>query len=78
VKFKPSKALTVGIELEVQIIDRQTFQLTPMSDVIFSELNLPLIQKEFLRSMVEFVSTPHEEPDLAVDEISEAVAKVAE
>lgn len=75
-KFNPSKPFTVGIELEVQIVDPETLELKPASSVIFSNSPTPLIQKEFLQSMVEFVSGVHKEPEEAVSELKEAVERV--
>jgi len=78
VKFKSSKFLSVGVELEVQIVDRASFELVPASELIFERVASPLIHKEFLRSMLEFVSNPHDDPDSAVDEIREIARKVVE
>ncbi len=78
-KFLPSqKPFTVGIELEVQIVDSKTLSLTPKADVIFNNIRSPLIHREFLRSMVEFVSPPSETPLAAVDEIWNVIQKVTE
>jgi len=76
VKFKPSKPFTVGIELEVQIVDPESLNLKPASSIIFSNKPTPLVQKEFLQSMVEFVSGVHSEPESAVEELKVAVEKV--
>jgi carboxylate-amine ligase len=78
VKFKSSKPFTVGIELEVQIVDRASFNLAPRSDVIFSKNPTPLVQKEFLQSMVEFVTNVCETPEEAVEELKNAVSSVVE
>lgn len=77
-KFKPSKPFTVGIELEVQLVDPETLNLKPSSSVIFSHRPTTLVQKEFLQSMVEFVSGVHDEPESAVEELKGAVEKVCE
>ncbi|NPA58366.1 MAG: YbdK family carboxylate-amine ligase [Aquificae bacterium] len=59
-KFNSSKKpFTVGAELEVQLVDRQTYALSNSSELIFK--NLPerfkgIIQPEVLTSMVEIVS----------------------
>jgi len=78
VKFKKSKPFTVGIELEVQILDRESFELTPKSKVIFENIKNPNVQKEFLQSMVEFVTGVNESPEEAVDELRESVREVLE
>jgi len=76
VKFNPSKPFTVGIELEVQIVDPETFELKAASELIFKSPPTPLVQKEFLQSMVEFVSGVHHSPESAVEELKQAVEKV--
>jgi carboxylate-amine ligase len=78
VKFKKSKPFTVGIELEVQILDRESFELTPKSKVIFENIKNPNVQKEFLQSMVEFVTGVNESPEEAVEELRESVREVLE
>ncbi len=75
-EFKPSKPFTVGIELEVQLVDPETFQLKPASSLIFSNPPTSLVQKEFLQSMVEFVSGIHTDPESAVEELKGAIEKV--
>ncbi len=78
-KFIPSeRPFTVGVELEVQIVDSRNFALTPQADIIFRYVNSPLIHREFLRSMVEFVSSPSEVPSAAVEEIWDVIEKVVE
>ncbi len=77
-KFKGSKPFTVGIELEVQIVDRNSFNLVPKSELIFKSNPTPLVQKEFLQSMVEFVSSVRETPEGAVEELKNAVTAVLE
>ena len=75
-KFNPSKPFTVGIELEVQLVDPETLNLKRASHLIFENPPTPLVQKEFLQSMVEFVTGVHEEPESAVSELHSAVEKV--
>ena len=76
-KFFPSEPLTVGFELEVQLVDPESFALKSASGEIFSNLSSPLIQKEFLDSMVEFVSTPKVSPSEAVEELFSEMERVA-
>ena len=75
-KFSPSKPLTVGFELEVQIVDSKDFSLKSSSSEIFRSISSSLIQKEFLDSMLEFVSSPHETPENAVEEVFNEVKRV--
>ncbi len=77
-KFVPSRPLTVGFELEVQLVDPETFDLKGASGEIFFRVSSSLIQKEFLSSMVEFVSTPHFHPEDAVEELFGAVKEVSD
>ncbi len=35
-EFKPSKALTLGVEIEMQLIDPVTFGLTPKAEELLS------------------------------------------
>jgi carboxylate-amine ligase len=77
-KFKASKPLTVGIELEAQLLDPDTYDLTDASELLFQRYSSPLVQKEFLKSMVEFVSQVHDSPEEAVYQVSKTVLEVAE
>jgi len=74
--FKPSKALTLGIELEVQLVKEEDLSLAGVAEEIFKETSSALIQKEFLNSMVEFVSSPGESPKEVVEELFKAVDDV--
>ncbi len=56
ISFKKSKDFTVGIEVEFQLLDRQTFGLCPKAVEIISSLPNHLqtrIKPEFIQSMVE-------------------------
>jgi carboxylate-amine ligase len=77
-KFLSSPPLTVGIELEVQLVDRNTGKLTRKADAIFENVNSPLIHREFLKSMVEFVSPVCEHPHEAVEQIQTISEKCCE
>ena len=60
-EWKPSEPLTVGVEWELQILDRETFQPKEIFDEIYEELPkeiLPYIHKEVYKSMLEFVTPP--------------------
>lgn len=59
IDFKKSPALSIGVELEVQLIDRDTLDLTPKSMMILKEMaGDPRIQPELLQSMLEVTSLP--------------------
>jgi len=77
-KFFGSQPLTVGIELEVQLVDEKTGKLTRKADEIFKKINSPLIHREFLKSMVEFVSPVCSYPNEAVEEIRRICQKCCE
>lgn len=52
--FTPSSSLTLGVEIEVQVIDPQTLDLTPAAPRLFSRLgDDPHIKAELFQSMVE-------------------------
>ncbi len=62
--FKKSKALLIGVELELQLIDNTTYDLCSRSPKLLQHLqNNPIeknIKPEFLQSMLEINSIPHE------------------
>lgn len=56
IAFKPSTPLTLGVELEFQLIDKQRFDLAPRAVEILNEVPAGLegrIKPEFIRSMIE-------------------------
>ncbi|WP_457567627.1 carboxylate-amine ligase [Desulfurobacterium sp.] len=78
-RFKPSKPYTVGLELEVQLVDSFTFELTEKAYTVFekaSERLSAVLHKEFLQSMVEIVSPPCSSSEEAVDILREAYGEV--
>ncbi|ADU96618.1 glutamate--cysteine ligase GCS2 [Thermovibrio ammonificans HB-1] len=76
-RFNPSRPLTVGIELEVQLLDPETFALKGIAGELFSRYTSPRLQREFLDSMAEFVTGVHSSPDEAVSELTKEVLAVA-
>jgi len=55
-QFTPSKGPTIGVELELQIIDRQTCELLNIAPQILEEIKKAYrkrIKEEFLKSMIE-------------------------
>jgi len=79
-EFKPSKPFTVGIELELQLVDRESFELVDRADVIFSELGSlkGMVHPEFLRSMVEVVTPPSSHPGEAVEHVRFVLGRILE
>jgi carboxylate-amine ligase len=54
IPFAKSKPLTLGVELELQLIDPETFDLKPCSSLILQEMGPEVIAKpELFQSMVE-------------------------
>jgi glutamate---cysteine ligase / carboxylate-amine ligase len=53
--FGPSKALTLGVEVEVQLLNKNSLDLTPVSPIILSsiEKNQEKIKAEIFQSMLE-------------------------
>ncbi len=77
--FKPSKPFTVGAELEVQLVDRETYALSNSSKIIFENLSEKfkyIVQPEVLTSMVEIVSPVCETPEEVVYHIKEALKEI--
>ena len=57
INFQSSGRLTLGVEIELQLIDRETFNLAPRAeDVLALASGLPSITKEFYLSTVEINS----------------------
>ena len=65
--FVKSKFLSIGVELEIQLIDSSTLDLTPRSPQILERVGeSSSIQPEILQSMLEVISRP----SLTVHEVS--------
>lgn len=63
IKWKKSHPLTVGVEWEFQILDRNTLQPKDIFEKIYDQLELeitPFIHKEVYQSMLEIVTPPCE------------------
>ena len=57
IDFTPSaRALTLGVELELQVLDAQTLRLTPRTPEIMELLDDPHLAKEMFRSTIELVT----------------------
>jgi len=57
--FRPSLPYTLGVELEIQLLDRDSLNLTPAAQEILADLPWHLknrIKPEFIRSMVELAT----------------------
>jgi len=78
-KFKSSNPFTVGAELEVQLVNRETFALSNSSEVIFRNISdrfKGIIQPEVLTSMVEIVSPVCETPGEVVEHFRQSLIHI--
>lgn len=50
------KILTLGVELEFQVVDRESLLLTPRASEIIEQLNQPNIKPEFFQSSLEMIT----------------------
>ncbi len=69
-KWKESTPLTVGVEWEFQILDRNTLQPKDVFENIYDQLEpalVPFIHKEVYQSMLEIVSPPCENEKEAIN-----------
>ncbi len=66
IPFISSAPNTLGIELELQLIDPRSFDLTAASDELLAQMaNHPIadrVKPEITRSMIELNSSVHEHP----------------
>lgn len=54
IKFQPSEDLTLGVEIELQLIEPKTLNLCPKGDVLFEASHFnPKIKREFYLSTIE-------------------------
>ena len=78
-KFNTSTKATVGIELEMRILDSDTYGVKNCSEIIFENINdslKPHIHKELLKSMFEIVTPVCNSIDEAVKFIDDTIQKV--
>jgi glutamate---cysteine ligase / carboxylate-amine ligase len=58
IAFSPSAPLTLGVEIEVQLLDAETFELVSVSPSVLSKVGAdPQIKAELLQNMLE-INTP--------------------
>ncbi|MDH4227882.1 MAG: YbdK family carboxylate-amine ligase [Deltaproteobacteria bacterium] len=76
--FKPSEKPTIGIELELQILDRDTFALKNSSDELIARLASlgSNVKHEILNSTIEINTGIHEKPSTAYGELVKSVGLV--
>jgi carboxylate-amine ligase len=75
IAFTPSAAHTLGIELELQIVDPQTFDLIGAAEELLAQLaNHPMadrVKPEITRAMIELNSSVHTSPTALLAEMRE-------
>jgi carboxylate-amine ligase len=82
--FNTSKNSTIGIELEMRILDKDTLDVKNYSEIIFESIDeslKPYIHKELLKSMFEIVTPVCKDVNEAVgfiDSVLQKVAKIGE
>ena len=59
ITFKGSENPTIGIELELQIVDKATKKLAPVADRIINATKSSHVKSELFQSTVEIISSPH-------------------
>lgn len=67
---------TLGIEVELQLLDRLTLELTPRASELLAAVNHPRIIKEMFRSTVELVSGVAHDAHAAIDDIDKLISLV--
>lgn len=78
-KFNNSLNSTVGIELEMRILDSETYNVKNCSEIIFNNIDSslkPQIHKELLKSMFEIVTPVCNTIDEAVEFIDNIIKEV--
>lgn len=79
-QYHQSIPQTVGMELEVRLLDPRTFEVRNCADVVFENLNdslKPHIHKELLKSMIEIVTPICTSVDEAVKFISSSARQIS-
>ena len=72
IKFGQSKMSTIGIEWELAVVDAVTMEQVPGADFVLNSVEDPVdgpIRREYLSSMLEFVSGVHDTVGSAVNEM---------
>ena len=74
--WKASQPLTVGVEWELQILDRETLQPKDIFEEVYNDLPegiKPFIHKEVYKSMLEIVTPPSEDEKGVVSLLGEII-----
>ena len=81
VKFKTSKAFSLGVEIELQILDKQSFNLVPKAPELLAMVPAELkerIKPEFIRSMIEVNTEVCSNMDHVRDNLKQLIQKAEE
>ncbi len=79
--FNTSKPFTLGVELEIQLVNNRNFKLVSKAEEVFkniSEKNKNLIHPELLKSMVEIVTPVCSSPEEVIYYIKQVVKELRE
>lgn len=69
--FAPSKRGTLGIEWELQLVDRSSRDLAPAAPAVLARIGDDRVKGEFLQNTVELVTGIHATTEAAVAEVRE-------
>lgn len=76
-EFRPSKEVnTLGVELELQVLDGRSLRLTPRAPEILSQVHDARLAKEMFRSTIELVTGICRTAREAVDDLSATLLNV--
>jgi len=81
VEFKSSRPFSLGVEIELQILDKQSFNLVPKAPELLTMVPVPLQQRikpEFIRSMLEVNTEVCSNMDQVRDNLKELILKAEE
>jgi carboxylate-amine ligase len=74
--FNPSDPLTLGVELELQVLDGSTLLLTPLAHEILEEANVPSLKKEFFQSTIELTTGISKDVHEVQEDLQASLSKV--
>lgn len=73
---KNSTPFTLGVEVELQLLNHQTLELTPQAPELLEHVNHPRIIKEMFRSTIELVSGVAENAHEAIADIDDLTVRI--
>jgi len=77
--FKEGNNFTLGVELELQIVNKNTLNLTPKSRLILENIPAhlkPYIQPEYLQSMIEVITPVYETPGEVISSLKKILKEI--